>query len=52
MGIAVLLSFTPQHCHIQGNIMFGRPEISTGRLFVEIASLVTVFVALAAILLK
>ena len=32
--------------------MFGRPEISTGRLFVEIASLVTVIIALAAMLLK
>ena len=32
--------------------MFGRPEITTGRLFAEVASLLTVIVALAALLLK
>jgi hypothetical protein len=32
--------------------MFGRPEISTGRLFVEIASLLTVIVTLSSIVLK
>jgi hypothetical protein len=32
--------------------MFGRPEISTGRLFLEIASLLTAIVALATIVLK
>lgn len=32
--------------------MFGRPEVSTGRLFVEIASLLSVIVALSAIVLR
>jgi len=45
----VLPSLASAFCQ---KIMFGRPEISIGRLFVEIASLLSAIVVLSAIVLR